>query len=191
MILAVTTDGVEILWPSTSELSKFSSSQAIISDASGLFLPTPPQKLIRKSWEPAASLLLRIACEDQQMLEHPLKAEMRDLLLLMWRTSGQPTATSNREFINFVQTALSMPRDPHGAPPPCVFVAEQACWVHLPTLRRWLSIPALTNKQYPLEDARRGLLLLGFEYRENVTRRHKGDAETCCLWRGPLDVLME
>jgi hypothetical protein len=195
MILAITTEGAEILWPSTAELGKFGPSQAIISDATGVFLPTPPQGRIRASWEPAASLLLQIASEDQQRLEHPLREETRELLRLMWRASGQAAADSNHAFINYVRAVLAARRDPQATPPPSVFVFEEACWVHLPTLRRWLSIPALTNKNYPLEDVRRGLLLLGFEYFENVTRRvpataaTKADAESCCLWRGPLVAL--
>ena len=90
---------------------------------------------------------------------------------------------------------MNTPRDPHGLPPPCVFIAEGFCWVHVPSFRSWLSTPSLTNKLYPLADLRNGLLLLGFEYHENVTRRDGDgddpDHETACLWRGPLDVLEE
>jgi hypothetical protein len=33
-------------------------------------------------------------------------------------------------------------------------------------------------------------MLLGFVYFENITYGHDTDSETACLWRGPLDVLL-
>jgi hypothetical protein len=53
----------------------------------------------------------------------------------------------------------------------------------------WLSIPALTNRLYPLSDIRNGLLPLGFAYCENLSRGYEGDSETACLWVGPVEVL--
>ncbi len=64
MIIAVTTEGREIIWPSTAELASFARSQAIIADASSVFLPTPPQGEIRSQWEAAAHLLLTLAEKD-------------------------------------------------------------------------------------------------------------------------------
>jgi hypothetical protein len=72
-----------------------------------------------------------------------------------------------------------------------VFIAEEYCWVHVPTFRNWISMPALTNRLYPLADIRQGLLLLGFEYQKDVTRGAAGDSESASLWRGPIGVLLE
>src|SRR5262249_42852944 len=110
---------------------------------------------------------------------------------LMWRQSGHKSAEVGADFISFMRAIQSSRRDPRGEPPPSVFIAEECCWVHVPTLRLWLSTPSFTNKVYPLADIRNGLLLLGFVYCENLTRRWETDSETVCLWRGPLQVLVE
>ena len=90
------------------------------------------------------------------------------------------------EFLIAIRRAV---RDKDAAPPPCVFCAEGFCWVHVPTLRNWLSLPALTNRLYPLEDIREGLMLLGFDYKKDTTRGSDGETETMSLWRGPMNVL--
>jgi hypothetical protein len=197
MVIAITTSGAEIVWPSTAELHSFSKSQAIISDTTNILIPTPPLREIHAHWEQAVDQILRLAAADGQRLEPALKEEVCDLLRMMWRAAGQPCTatddekTSKQKFIGFMRNVLTSRRDPTpGAiPPPCVFIAEEACWVHLPSFRAWLSIPSLINRHYPLADSRNGLLLLGFRYLENVTRRNGDDSETCCLWRGPLETL--
>jgi len=189
MIIATTTEGREIVWPTTKELGAFSSSQAIIADATNIHLPSPPHRLVKATWDAAAALILRIASGDAQTLEPPLKEETRELLRLMWRAAGQPLADDSEQFIDIMRAVLRSRRDPQGTPPPCVFIAEESAWVHAPTFRAWLFIPSMMNKLYPLADIRNGLLLLGFTYIENLTRGADGDSETCCLWRGPLDTL--
>jgi hypothetical protein len=200
MTIATTSEGREIVWPTTADLGSFPKSQAIIADATDIFLPAPDYRMIRKNWDAAAALVLKIAAGDRQTLDNPLKEETRDLLRLMWRSCGQPEASAeagadkNARFIGMMRAVLGSHRDPNGSPPPCVFVAEEYCWVHVPTLRHWLSLTKFTNKLYPLTDIRNGLMLLGFVYRENLTRRCEKpsrDSETCCLWRGPLDVLID
>ena len=188
MVIATTKDA-EIVWPSTADLGSFAKSQAIISDVTNIWIPTPPHREIRLHWDPAIHLLLQIAAADGQRLEPPLKEEVRDLIRLMWRSAGQPTSKDSGGFIEFVRAVAVARRNPTGAIPPCVFVAEEHVWVHVPSFRLWLSIPALTNKLFPLADIRNGLMLLGFIYCENLSRGHQGDSETACLWRGPLDVL--
>jgi hypothetical protein len=189
MIIATTTLGAEIVWPTIADLASFSRSQSIIADHAGVLLPTPPQGSIRRWWEAAAHVLLTLSAADGISLQNPLREETRDLVRLMFEHCGHPVAKSSREFIECVRTTLSARRDPGGNPPPCVFVAEESVWLHMPTFRRWLSIPALTNKLFPLSDLRNGLLLLGFVYCENVTRGFEGDSETVCLWRGALETL--
>jgi hypothetical protein len=189
MLIATTNGNVEIVWPTMAELNVFSRSQAVIADATNILIPTPPQGEIRKQWEQAVGLLLQLAAQDDIRLEPALKEEIRDLLRLVWRAADQPIAHDSGKFIDFVRAAQRTRRNPNGAVPPCVFIAEEATWVHVPSFRLWLSIPALTNKQPALADVRTGLLLLAFTYHENLSRGFEGDSETACLWRGPLEVL--
>jgi hypothetical protein len=189
MLIATTTGNLEIVWPSTTELGSFAKSQAIISDTTNVWIPTPGQRQIRVQWEPAVTLLLQLAAEDGIRLEPALKEEIRDLVRLMWRAAGQPVAMDSGEFIDYMRAVQHTRRSPAGACPPCVFAAEEQAWIHVPSFRAWLSLPSLTNKLYPLTDVRNGLLLLGFTYCENLSRGHEGESETVCLWRGPLEVL--
>jgi hypothetical protein len=204
MIIASTSKGAEVVWPSTAELGNFSKTQAIVSDSANIWIPTPPHRQIRTQWEPAVSLLLQLSAEDSLRLEPALKEEIRGLMRLVWRAADQPVAENSDRFIAFMRAIDCARRNPKWGLddsidasrrvsaskfPPCVFVAEEAAWVHVPTFRLWLSIPALTNHQPPLADVRNGLLLLGFTYCENLTRGKDGDSETACLWRGPLEVL--
>jgi hypothetical protein len=191
MLIASTVEGVEVIWPTVADLASFHTSRAIIAEATNVFLPTPPQRAIRAQWEPAARILLRLAAADGIMVESALREETRDLLRLMWRQSGQKSAEGGADFIAFIREIQSSRRDPRGQAPPSVFIAEELCWVHVPTLRLWLSTPSFTNKLYPLADIRNGLLLLGFVYCENLTRRWESDSETACLWRGPMEVLSD
>jgi hypothetical protein len=189
MLVAATSEEQEIIWPTTKELGSFSNSQAIIADATNILLPTPRQGHIRANWEAAAHLLLTLGAADAAPLENATKQEVRDLLQIVWQASGKHEAGNNAEFITFVRTALRARRNPEGPVPPCVFAAEGAAWVHVPSFRNWLYIPALTAKLYPLAEIRNGLLMLGFIYHENLTRRNEADSETACLWRGPREVL--
>lgn len=189
MIIATTDTKTEIIWPTTTDLGSFSKSQAIVSDATSIWMPTPPHRQIRSQWEPAVHLLLQLSAKDGMRLESPLKEEVRDLLRLMWDAASQPAAEDGGQFIEYIRVVRRARRNPAGTIPPCVFVAEESTWVHVPALRTWLSIPALTNKLYPLADIRNGLMLLGFAYFENLSRGFEGDSETACLWRGPLEVL--
>jgi hypothetical protein len=136
-------------------------------------------------------MIIRLAARDAIRVEHVLKAECKDLLVLMWRYAKQPSAKGSKQFMDFLIAIGKSVRDREHAAPPCVFTAEEHCWVHVPTFRNWISMPALTNRLYPLGDIRQGLLLLGFEYQKDVTRRADGDSESASLRRGPVDVLLE
>jgi hypothetical protein len=199
MLIATTTDKTEIVWTSTADLSSFAKSQAVISDCTNILIPTPKKGEIRWQWEQAEHLLLRLAGENQINLEPALKEEVREWLRLAFQAAGHPQADSNSSFIEFMRTIQRTRRNPKwgfedstkpdGKFPPCVFVAEESAWVHVPSLRAWLSVPALINRMPVLTDVRNGLLLLGFIYHENLCRRDGKDAETLCLWCGPLSVL--
>jgi hypothetical protein len=210
MLIATTTANAEVVWTSMAELGSFPKSQAAILDAANILIPTPKKGQIRWQWEQAIHLLLKLA-DKNVWLEPALKQEIRDLVRLVWEAAGQPTAQDNPQFIYFMRKVQSARRNPRwGMPepparpgpgnpetepppgddlPPCVFIAEGKSWVHVPSFRVWLSIPALINRMPPLADVRNGLLLLGFIYHENLTRRDDDDKESLCLWEGPLEAL--
>lgn len=193
MLIATVIDGeekTEIVWTGSRELFSFVASQAIIADATGVAIPAPPHGEIRQQWEPVAEVLSVLAAQDKFKMEPALKEEIRELLRLVWYASKQKTALNNLDWINYVRECQTIRRDSVGAKiPPCVFVAEEATWVHVPSFRTWLSIPTMTNRLPPLADVRNGLILLGFTYQENVDRGYEGDSETACLWKGPLEIL--
>jgi hypothetical protein len=191
MILATTTDDQQIVWPTMTDLISFARARAAISDGADVLLPTLPRNQVARIWDPAASMIIKLAALDAKRVEHVLKAEYKDLLILMWRYAKQPVAKDSKQFMEFLMHIAGSVRDREKPAPPCVFVAEEFCWVHLPTFRNWVSLPTLTNKQPPLAEARQGLLLLGFDYVKDVTRGADGDSESASLWRGPIDVLLE
>jgi hypothetical protein len=191
MILAVTSENQQIIWPTMNDLTSFARARAAIAEGADVLLPQPPRNQVAKIWDPAANMLIRLAAQDAIRVEHVLKAECKDLLILMWRYAKQPNAENSRQFMEFLIAILQSVRGREQPAPPCVFTAEEHCWVHIPTFRNWLSLSSLTNRLYPLADIRQGLLLLGFDYQKDVTRGADGDSESASLWRGPLDVLVE
>src|SRR6516162_4483633 len=72
MLIATTTDNIQVVWPSTAELNAFGRSQAVIADATNVLIPTPPQGEIRRQWEQAVGLLLQLAAQDDIRLEPAL-----------------------------------------------------------------------------------------------------------------------
>ena len=191
MILAGTTKDQQIMFPTMTDLTSFARARACIAEGADILLPQPPRNQVSKTWDPVADLLIRLSARDAIRVDHVLKAECKDLLILMWRYAKQPSATNSKQFMDFMIAISRSVRDREQPAPPCVFTAEGFCWVHVPTFRNWISMPALTNRLYPLADIRQGLLLLGFEYQKDVTRGADGDSESASLWRGPIDVLME
>jgi hypothetical protein len=189
MIIAATNSGVEIVWPTAKELMNFNTSQAIIAGATNIVIPSPKHGEIKSKWEAAAGLLLKIAAQDGMRIEPALKEEVRDLLRLMWRHTNEQEADNSEDFVRIVRKILKSRRDAESGAPPSVFRAEGKCWVHVPTLRAWLSTPGFLYRHYPLADMRNGLMLLGFEYHENLTRRYGDDKVTACLWSGPMETV--
>jgi hypothetical protein len=191
MILASIAADRQIIFPTMTDLTSFARARAAIAEGADVLLPQPPRNQVSKIWDPAADLIIRLAAQDAIRVEHVLKVECKDLLILMWRYAKQPSATNSKQFMDFLITIGQSVRNKDKDAPPCVFIAEEHAWVHVPTFRNWLSMPALTNRLYPLSDIRQGLLLLGFEYLKDLTRGADGDSETASLWRGPVDVLLE
>jgi hypothetical protein len=191
MILGVTADDRQICWPTATDLMAFTKARAAILEGADVLLPHPPRNQTSKIWDPVVSMIVRLAAADAVRVETAVQAECRDLLRLMFRYARQPVARSSKDFMEYLAENKKAVRDRDAVAPPAVFCAEGFCWVHLPTWRNWLSLSTLTNRQYPLDDLRRGLFLLGFSYEKDVERGHDGDSERAALWRGPVDVLEE
>jgi hypothetical protein len=191
MIIATTANAQEIILPTVNDLISFAKARAAIAEGTAVLLPQPPKGQVSEIWDPAAQMILRLAERSAMKIEPVLKSECRDLLIQMWRYSKQPSAKNSEEFMEYLVQIRKSIRNRESPSPPCVFIAEGFCWVHVPTFRNWLSLPMLTNRLYPLADIRNGLLLLGFDYVKDVTRGHAGDEESASLWRGPVDVLLE
>lgn len=186
-----TEDGKKIVFPSMSDLISFSKARNVFADCADVFLESPPRNKVIRTWDPIAGLIIRIAARDSVRVEHHLPAESRQMLQLMWRYCGQPVANTADEFVRFMlQISETVVRDGAKPAPPCVFVAEECAWVHFPTFRNWLSLPALTNYRQPLENLRQGLLLLDFRYVQ-VHRAADGEDVNLGFWRGPIESLMD
>ena len=191
MILGATTKNQQIVFPTITEVTSCARARAAIAEGSDVLLPQPPRNQVSKIWDPVAALIIKLAARDAIRVEHVLKTECRDLLILMWRHAGQPSAENSEEFMDYMTEISKWVRDKDLPAPPCVFTAEEFCWVHAPTFRNTISLSKLTNRLYPLGDIRQGLLLLGFEYQKDVTRGAERAAVSISLWRGPIDVLVE
>jgi hypothetical protein len=191
MILAITAGGQQVIWPTMTDLASFARARAAIAEGADVLLPQPPRNQVARIWDPIADLIIRLSARDAIRVEHVLKAECKDLLILMWRHAKQPSAGDSKAFMRFLLEISQSVRGREQPVPPCVFVAEGYCWVHVPTFRNWISLSSLTNHLYPLSDIRQGLFLLGFEYQKDVTRGHERDSASASLRRGPLDVLVE
>jgi hypothetical protein len=191
MVVATTSTGIEILFASVADVINFARARAAIAEATAVLLAQPPRNTVSEIWDPAAQMILRLANQSAIRTEPVVKVECRDLLIQMWRYCRRPSVNNSREFMKCLEEIRMAVRDRESAPPPCVFIAEGFCWVHVPTFRNWLSLPTLTNRLYPLADIWNGLMLLGFEYVKDVTRGHAGDEESASLWRGPVDSLLE
>jgi hypothetical protein len=181
MIIATTTEKQQIIWPTMTDLTTFAKARAAIAEGADVLLPQPPRNQVAKIWDPAVSMIIRLAARDAIRVEHVFKDECKALLILMWRYAKQPSASSSKQFMDFLIAISQSVRDKERPAPPCVFVAEEHVWVHVPTFRNWLSLAPLTNRLYPLGDIRQGLLLLGFDYQKDVTRGCDGDSESASL----------
>jgi hypothetical protein len=191
MIVGKLANGRKVIWYTTADLLNFSRSQAVIAAASSVVLPNPPKGRMSEFWVPVAEMILKLASKDLQLDGDPLEDECRELLQHMWFRSGSTEVQDSREFMGCMERIQIAVRNRDPNPPPCVFRAETFCWVHLHTLRQWLSTPQFMNYPYDYARVRNGLYLLGFKYIEDVTRGVEGEASSLCLWRGPEDTLVK
>lgn len=189
MILATTSEDQQITWPTMIDLTSFARARAAIAEGADILLPQPKKGEVNKVWDPAATMIIRLSALDSIRVDHVLKDEYRDLLTLMWRYAKTPNAKDSKQFMQYMLEISESVRNKDAPAPPCVFIAEGFCWVHVPTFRNWISLSTLTNRLNPLADVRQGLLLLGFKYLKDVTRGSGKESVSASLWRGPIDAL--
>jgi hypothetical protein len=190
MIVGKMANGRKVIWHTMADLLNFSRSTAAIAEGSNVVLTKPPG-LVSEFWTPVADMILKLASKDMKVDRDPLEQECRELLQHMWFRSRSTHVQDSREFMRCMDEIQKAIRNRDPEPPPCVFLAETFCWVHLHTLRQWLSTPQFMNYRYDYAAVRNGLYLLGFEYIEDVTRGFEGEASSLCLWRGPEDTLVK
>jgi hypothetical protein len=192
MIVARFDGDAEAIWPSMIDLTSFSRAQAIIADATDILISTPSRSTVRRKWEPAVQLILQLATGDKVATGAALREEFREILQSVWERAGSPIADTPEKFVAVLQQCSSHERDPKKGPPPCcIWLAEDACWVHQPQLMDFLSTPLGKNRHYPWEVVRSALLLLDFKLVKFLTRSHEGVSAKANVWRGPKALLMD
>jgi hypothetical protein len=106
MILATTVEDQQIIFPTMTDLTSFARARAAIAEGADVLLPQPPKGQVAQVWDPAAGLIVRLAARDAVRVEHVLKAECKDLLILMWRYAQQPNADTSQKFMQFMLAML-------------------------------------------------------------------------------------
>ena len=203
MIVATFGDGGEAIWYSMEDLLSFSKSQACISKATGVVIPTPTHRGIKAVWEPAAQWILQLAGKDQTNSTDSLREEFGQSIPALWKRAGSPQVThptgkpdagepDDAAFFEVLRDCLDHRRDPAAHRPPrhCVWHDGRHCYVHQPSLIEWLSTPAGGNEHRDWTEVKNALLLLDF-VPEQVHRSRGGETVKVRLWRGPLDLLVD
>jgi hypothetical protein len=193
LLIAETTAGAEVVFPTPAELITFSRAQAIIAEHTGVLILTPARHEVHQQWEPAVSLMLRLANWGATRTEPDLAEEVRELLRMTYERAYSPTVDQKQPelFAELLEMCATRARNPKtDKPPQCaVFSAENCTWVHLPSLQAFLSTPGATGRHWEWTVLKRGLLMLGFTYVKDVHRRSGEKTGQASLWRGPLEVL--
>jgi hypothetical protein len=191
--------GREAQWATATDLRVFARSQDILFQATGFLIPSPAQdRGIRLIWEPVAQLIRRIADQDATDIDPPLKDEFEQIIRATWVRADRPEAFGREAFFKVLRECQDFRRDHAAEKPPrcCVWIggageaAEHYCWIYQDALLTWLSTPVAKSKHYAWDDARTGLLLLGFEPRE-LHRSWDRCRVHVRVWRGPLDLLID
>jgi hypothetical protein len=199
LIQAGFVDGTQAMWRNATELGTFGRAQSALFEGTGVLIPTPSSRRIRKDWEPVAQMIRSIADQDSISAEPPLKDEFRQILRTTWEKADRPEAKEagdpkqrRREFNTILRECLLHQRHHAASAPPrcCVWIGEQCCWVHQESLLEWLSTPVAKSKHYAWEDVRVALFLLDFTPRD-LHRSLDGIGIHVRVWQGPLDLLTD
>jgi hypothetical protein len=180
----------QIRWVCQAELNSFAKSQAVFG-AAGVFIPTPRKGDIRVAWEQAARLITLLADGDRIDTGDPVECEAQDWIMRTYAAAGFPSADGEQKMAGFMATLEVYRRDPVAKmAPPCVFVAEERVWVHIPSWRSWLGTPAGLNRHYLVKELRDGLAALGFKPVADVRRGAGGKRYRLDLWCAPIPCWM-
>jgi hypothetical protein len=207
----------QVIWRNARELANFTLAQSAIFDGTGVLLPSPGPRKVRRIWEPLAQLIRSIADQDAVDMEPPLADEFRQILRDVWQKSGKPNADASpdadappspkqvrRQFNLMLHQCQLQNRE--SSTPACVWIAEGEIWVYPDTLTAWLSTAAGKSKHYSVEQVREGLSLLEFKpvdlHRSlSYCPLHRPAIKTekpvapcdirIRMWHGPLDLLVD
>jgi hypothetical protein len=197
VIVGTLTDGTEIVWRTSNDLIHFARAQAVIADATGVFIATPPKNKITKVWDPVAELILRIASRDSQPGGSSLAEQFRELLPMVWAQAGRLKAELPEDLVAALKSTKMQVRNPATEPPACCVwwveegSAKPECWVYMPHLLAWLNASMTIGRRFEWADAKEALWLLGFRYAKDTHRSAEGRDAKASVWIGPADVLKE
>jgi hypothetical protein len=197
VIVATLTNGTEIVWRSSNDLIHFAKAQAVIADATGVFIPTPPGKSARNKWEPVAEKILKIASQDSQPGGSSLAEQFRELLPMVWSQAGRLKTELPEDLVEELKHAKDQLRYPLTAPAACCVwwvhekgsPTEGECWVYLPHLLAWLNASLVLGRRFEWADAKEALWLLGFRYAKDTHRSAGGQEVKASVWIGPGELL--
>ncbi|MGA7235639.1 MAG: hypothetical protein WBY44_08160 [Bryobacteraceae bacterium] len=183
-----TAAGRTVIWESAGDLLKFSKSEAVVADATGIVLPKPAKGQL--SWRRIAALFLQVAEKDRTDIGDPIRLDMEETIQSVHRAADHPCPAEEKQVFELIQELHAYRRDPRATVPPrCVFTYGGYVYVHRPTLRTWLSTPAGHNHTYPVNEMHAGLLAAEFvrvkDFRVQVDRKRL----RIDLWKGPISAL--
>lgn len=185
-IIGITANGEQVRWQAENMLV-FSKAQSAIWQATGITIPTPSPREVRRRWEEAAELigaLLQYDTQDRGGVEENLRLELQQV----FSRAGSPEAATSNRLIDILFLLKTYRREAYAEnAPPAVFLWEGSCWVHVGTLRSWLGTVSGGNLRYSVGELREWLGLLGFK-REKLDRMKGSDRVALDLWRGPADA---
>jgi hypothetical protein len=187
-IEGITNIGRMAIWENAGDLLKFSKTEAIIADALGKVLPKPTKDAL--SWRRVATLILRVAEKDRADLGDATRLDAEDALQEVHSVAGYPCPKDDEQIFDLILQLRAYHRDPRATvAPPCVFTYADSVYVHQPTLRLWLSVPAGHNHLYRVSEIHAGLLAADFVRVKDYRVQKDGKRLRIDLWKGPLNAL--
>jgi hypothetical protein len=152
-------------------------------------IPKPARNQITAAWQQAATLILQLAAEDAEVGVGE-ESDVLDLLGYAFKSANSPRPGSDLDLYRILRALSQYRRDPKAEPAPaCVFLWQGNVWVHLPTLRLWLSTPRGANRLYGAGEMKQALQLGEFTYNPAVERTHDGIRVSVGLWCGAVDSI--
>jgi hypothetical protein len=181
-------NGRTVIWESAGDVLKFSKSEAVVADALGVVLPKPMQGGL--SWRLIAAVILRVAEMDRADLGDTTRLDIEEALQSVHNAANHPCPTREDQIFDLILQLRGYRRDPRDTDaPPCVFTFGGSVYVHQPTLRLWLSVPAGHNHLYSVSEIHVGLLAAEFVRVKDFRVQVEGKRHRIDLWKGPKTAL--